>query len=87
MPPPAADDVLDREFLVVRAKLIEVAAALDRVDRADGSVADDARMKTIHQAIETLNRDTPDRAEQIQLLFSLAYDHGWRDKFGLLARD
>ena len=40
MPHPiTAIDTLDREFLTARAKLIELAAAFDRLDRAEGSVA------------------------------------------------
>ena len=36
--PLSASDVLNREFLEVRARLLQVAAALDRLDRAAGSV-------------------------------------------------
>ena len=38
---PTAADVLDRDFLSMRCRLIELAAALDRIDRAQGSAADD----------------------------------------------
>jgi hypothetical protein len=38
-----ARDVFDQEFLTIRAKLLEVAAALDRIDRAGGSLANDPR--------------------------------------------
>jgi hypothetical protein len=32
--------VMQREYLPVRAKILEIAAALDRIDRADGTSAD-----------------------------------------------
>ena len=73
-----ASELLEREFLEVRAKLLQVAATFDRMDRADGSVAGDPRMKGLHQAVDILLSDSPDRAEQIQLLFSRAYEDDWR---------
>ncbi len=76
-----AAEVLEREFLVVRAKLLEVGATLDRIDRAEGRVEDDRRMALVRQALEVLLQKDADRAEQIQLLFSLDYDDGWREKF------
>ena len=36
-------DVLDQEYLVARAKILELAAILDRLDRADGAAAEDPR--------------------------------------------
>ena len=75
-----AADVLDQEFLVVRAKLLEIAAAFDRVGRATGSVADDSRSLAIRQALEVLIGGESDRAEQIQLIFSREYDDQWQDR-------
>ena len=75
-----AVDVLNQEFLVVRAKLLEIAAALDRVGRAAGSVADDPRALAICQALDVLVSTQPDRAEQIQLIFSREYDDTWQDR-------
>jgi hypothetical protein len=34
-----APEVLNREFLEVRAKILEIAAVLDRIDRAEGAVS------------------------------------------------
>ena len=76
-PMPAAE-VLDREFLGIRASLIDIAAALDRMDRAAGSLPDDSRLARIHQAFGVLAGETPDRAEQLQLIFSLPYDENWQ---------
>jgi hypothetical protein len=75
-----AGQVLDREFLPIRAKLLEIAAALDRIDRAGGAGADDPRVEPMRRAVATLLRPDDDRAEQIQLLFSRAYDDNWQAK-------
>lgn len=82
-----AAEILDREFLVVRAKLLEAAAAFDRLDRAAGSVADDPRRQKLGQALDVLASKESNRAEQLQLLFSLPYEPQWRAKFGLVQND
>jgi hypothetical protein len=76
-----APAVLEQDFLPIRAKILEVAAALDRLDRADGSVQSDPRHEKILVAIQALLRPTDDRAEQVQLIFSRGYDDNWRSKF------
>ncbi|HUY89941.1 MAG TPA: hypothetical protein VMV10_14490 [Pirellulales bacterium] len=78
-----APEVLNREFLEVRAKILEIAAALDRLDRAAGSVEGDQRLARIRQGLAMLTADRSDRAEQVQLIFSLAYEEGWRKQFQL----
>jgi hypothetical protein len=79
MPNPLdARQTLDREFLELRAKLLQIGAMLDRLDRADGSVANDPRLAGIRQALEVLQGDAEDRAKQIQLIFSRTYDPAWR---------
>lgn len=76
--------ILDQEFLPLRAKLLEVAATLDRLDRAGGRAAGDPRAKQVRVAVETLlSGRSGDRAEQIQLLFSRPYDDDWAAKFGI----
>lgn len=84
--PLSAADVLNREFLEIRARVLQVAASLDRLDRAEGSVQSDARIENLRKAIEVLQSSDPNRAEQIQLIFSRTYDGGWQTKFGLPAR-
>jgi hypothetical protein len=78
-----APQVFNREFLEVRAKILELAASLDRLDRSEGAVADDPRMGRVREALQTLLSETPDRAERVQLLFSREYDAAWRKKFGV----
>ncbi len=81
--PMTANQILDREFLEIRAKLLEVAASLDRIDRGEGSVEGDPRMNAIWQAIEILEDEKADRAEQIQLIFSREYNDDWQKKFDI----
>jgi hypothetical protein len=70
----SATQVLDREFLGIRSRLIELAAALDRVDRANGAVAGDPRWSQIRRSLELLAAGATPRAEGIEKLFSLPYD-------------
>lgn len=84
---PAAT-VLDESFLEVRAKLLEVAATLDRIDRAAAEASplndvDRSRRERLDAAIRLLLDDDPERAEKLQLLFSREYDPEWRNKMGL----
>jgi hypothetical protein len=78
--------VLDREFLEIRARVLEIAAALDRLDRADGPPACDPRIAAIGQALDVLRSSDGERAERVQLIFSLPYDSSWRNALGVLAR-
>jgi hypothetical protein len=77
------NDVFEQEFLPIRAKLLEVAASLDRLDRTSGSLTSDSRRAQVHAAIQALLRSEDDRAEQIQLIFSRPFEDDWRDKFDL----
>lgn len=60
--------LLDLYFLEARCKLIEVAAFLDRLDRAPGET--DFRGKAFREALGRLASDTPGRAEQVLLALS-----------------
>ena len=51
-----------------RCKLIELAAFLDRVERAPGE--DDFRLRAFREAMGELSRANPDRARQVLLAFS-----------------
>jgi hypothetical protein len=68
---------LDREFLSIRCRLIELAAALDRVDRSATPGAGDGRIAQIRRSLAILAADAPARAEQVQMVFSLPYEKGW----------
>ena len=75
-----AANMFDREFLEMRRRIIEVAAALDRIGRAVGtdSVSSDPRMAKMSEAIGMLTDGKPDRARRVQMIFSDAYDSDWR---------
>ncbi len=74
--------VLDRDFLETRCKILEIAAVLDRIDRAPAHHPEhpDPRLGQIRQALEALSVPGPGRAETIQRIFSLDYDRNWRQK-------
>lgn len=65
---PTKSELLDQYFIEVRHKLIEVAAFLDRIDRAEGE--DDFRIKAFRAALKELERAEPQRAKQILLALS-----------------
>jgi hypothetical protein len=81
-------EVLGRDFLETRSKILEIAAALDRLDRAAShpGEAPDRRLAQLRQAIEALLEPGPGRAETVQRLFSLDYDPNWQTTFGLAGR-
>jgi hypothetical protein len=78
MTPLPAKTALDAYFLEARCKLLDVAAFLDRIGRGDGSVQSDARLANLRKAIETLLSKPEARAEELQHIFSLAYDPDWK---------
>lgn len=79
MTPLPAADALDTYFLEARSRLLDLAAILDRVDRGEGgaAVGQDARVARIREALAVLQGHSPDRAAQVQQLFSLGYDPDW----------
>ncbi len=81
--PLSAGEVLNREFLQMRAKLLEVAASFDRMKRAEGDTANDLRIERLRAAMRIILDQSDDRAEQLQLLFSHQYDDQWQEEFGL----
>jgi hypothetical protein len=55
--------LLDLYYLEARAKLIDIAAFLDRLDRAQGE--GDFRLEAFHQALTQLQAEQSARAEQV----------------------
>ncbi len=80
MPPPHerscptdARTLLDLYFLEHRARLIDVAAFLDRLDRASdgpGTAAADFRVRAMRDAIDVLSETSPGRARRVLEVFS-----------------
>ena len=60
--------VLELYFMDARSKLIDLAAFLDRVDRADGQ--DDFRMKALRTALKELTGECKEKAKQVLLTLS-----------------
>jgi hypothetical protein len=77
-PLPAAK-ALDAHFLEARARLLDLAAILDRIGRGAGAAAaeKDPRLAKVRRALEALHDETVGRAEQIQRIFSLEYNPAW----------
>ncbi len=74
-----AKEILDREFLQIRSHILDIAAALDRQDRADGDTRFDSRRQLLEEGLAILRSDSSDRAAKVQLLFSREYDPAWRE--------
>lgn len=60
--------ILDLYFLDARHKLVEIAAFLDRVERADGQ--DDFRIITLRAALARLSGKKQNKAKDVLLAFS-----------------
>ena len=61
-------DVLDLYFMENRAKLIDLAAFLDRVDRASGPA--DFRLQAFRHALRCLSENAPGRARNVLMALS-----------------
>jgi len=66
--PPTSVNLVDLGFMDSRSKLIDLAAFLDRVQRAgqDG----DFRVQALKNALTLLSQDKPQRAKDVLLSFS-----------------
>jgi len=76
---------LDREFLEMRCRLIDLAASLDRIERGEGlaKTAGDLRLAHIRRALAIVADVRPNRVEQVQMLFSDPYGPDWRKELGM----
>ena len=77
-----AKDILDDDFLQMRHRLLDLAAALDRIQRAEDadSIQSDRRIVQLQEAIRVLVDGKPNRVERVQMTFSLPHDEGWRSR-------
>jgi hypothetical protein len=63
--------IVDTYFMEHRAKLLDIAAFFDRLDRAaDGEGRDDVRLRALRRAIPLLLEDGPGRVRKMLELFS-----------------
>lgn len=75
--PQTSRETLEREFLPMRGKLLELAAALDRIERAGDGAQGDPRLVQLDRALSALRQGGSDRAERLQMIFSLPYEPNW----------
>lgn len=66
--PPTSVNLVDLGFMDARSKLIDLAAFLDRVQRAGQT--EDFRVQALKSAISLLSLDEPTRAKEVLLSFS-----------------
>jgi hypothetical protein len=70
---PGPRQVLDRYYPEVRAWLIQIAAVMDRYERAGGGEGDE-RLRQYREALKVLqSTGADDRAERIQMIYSDPY--------------
>ena len=68
--PQSKQQIIDSYFIEHRAKLIDIAAYLDRIDRGQGDDPNDFRDNAFRQAIALLSDGQPNRAQRILEAFS-----------------
>ena len=82
--PMTALEVLDREYLEIRAKILQLAASFDRLDRSAGDYRQDNRLDLIQKGLDLLSDPScPDRAEKVQLVFSREFSESWQEELGV----
>lgn len=65
----AVPKALDRDFLGIRCRLIELAAAFDRIER-HGDAKGDPRTAQIQESLKILVDGKPDQAVRVQMAFT-----------------
>lgn len=75
-----ATEILDNDFPSVRHRILDIAAALDRMDRGEsiGELRRDPRTEQMHAALAILTESETGRAARVQAAFSRPYDPNWR---------
>jgi hypothetical protein len=74
-----AEQVVEQEFLVVRSKILEIAAFFDRLDDEQKlGASSETRLNLLREGCQILLDDDDDKAARVQLLFSRQFDPKWR---------
>jgi hypothetical protein len=64
-------ELIDEYFMEERVKVIDLAAFLDRLDRArEIDAEDDFRLRSIRNALAVLSGDDGGRVQRVQMIFS-----------------
>lgn len=88
--PRTSAQVLQEEFLLARSKILELAATLDRIDRAardaDAQTLSDLQgkspaLKLLADGIKILQEPEMHRAKRVQELMSRPYSEDWRKQW------
>ena len=58
----SAEQIVVDEFMIARAKIVELAATLDRIERATGDVEDSKNMQLLVQGMHILCDDEVEKA-------------------------
>ncbi|MBA4158956.1 MAG: hypothetical protein H0X65_15975 [Gemmatimonadetes bacterium] len=70
-PPRAGRELVDEYFIENRTRLLDIAAFLDRLDRAgDGEATSDFRVRAFREALAVLCDGDFPRVDRIQMIFS-----------------
>jgi hypothetical protein len=70
---PNGQEFLEAQYLQMRARILSLAADLDRIERAAGGAAlleADPRVQKLRRAMKLVLDERHNRAEQVQMLFS-----------------
>lgn len=78
-----AEQVVADEFLIARAKILELAATLDRIERSSGDIEDSKQMNLLAQGMHILCDEEVDKAKRVQLLMSRQYDPQWQNTMSI----
>lgn len=76
--PLASDAVAQREWPPLRAAIVDIAAAMDRLDLAG---AQEARTEAQSLLAALLQAEAPERAELVLTRLSRGYDPAWPERF------
>lgn len=76
-----AEQVVEQEYLQVRAKILEIAAFFDRLEAAGGvDASKSTKLQLLQSGCEILLDGQQDKAARVQLHFSRHFDPQWRQK-------
>lgn len=79
----SAVQIVADDFMIARARIVELAATLDRIERATGDVEDSTNMQLLIQGMHILCDDEVEKAKRVQLLMSRQYDPKWQAQMSI----
>jgi len=79
----SAEQIVSDEFMIARAKILELAATLDRIERATGDVDGSRPMQLLVQGMNILCDDEVEKVKRVQLLMSRQYEPQWQSDMAM----